>query len=203
MNRAAVAADFDDPSLSPATSWIPPGILGFDPAAKQPPYDLAAAKAFFAKANLAATPVTLYYPRTPTQLFPNPALVAQEIASNLSDAGMTVGLVPLDATGIPAGEPGGALTLGVIATDCGEPDDLMAPLVAAWHDPGFAAIASNGRATVAENTRAMVYRNLDAFIAENAGAVPLVHPARAAGVSAIETEPLNSPLLPPTQSPSK
>ena len=192
VNRAAVAADFDDPSLAPATSWIPPGLLGFDPSTKQPQYDPAAAKALFAKAGVAATPVTLYYPRTPTQLLPNPATVAQEIASNLADAG----LAPLDETGIPGGEPGGALVLGVAANDCGEPDDLMAPLVAAWHDPGFAAIASNGRATVAEKTRENIYRNLDAFIAANSGAVPLVHPARAVGVSEIETVPLDSVLLP-------
>lgn len=195
IDRGAIARGFGDPRVRPARGFFLPTMLGDDPAIVPVTHDLRAARALLASA--AATPITLYYPATATALLPDPDGIAHEIQNDLSAAGLSVTLSATDTVAIPANLAGGALALGVVEAPSGDPDELLAPLAATWHDPDFSAGVARGRATIDEAARGTVYRQLDALITARSAAVPLAYPARVSAASARATVRLDSALLPP------
>jgi peptide/nickel transport system substrate-binding protein len=195
LDRRAIALRFG--SVTPARGWFLPGMLGDDPANGLPSRDIASARTTFAHANLGNVPVTLYYPADGNALLPDPAGLAQAIASDLGKAGLSVAIQPIAATQIPPTGPGGAMAIGVVEAPSGDPDEAIAPLTASWHDAAFAALANQGRSTMDESARASIYRQIDDLIESASAAVPLAYPARSSAVSARATGPFNAPLLPP------
>ncbi len=195
LDRTSIALRFG--SLTPARGWFLPGMLGDDPASGLPRRDLASARTAFAHANLGGTPVTLYYPTDGNALLPDPAGLAQAIASDLAKAGLPVVIQPIAATQIPPSGPGGAMAIGIVEVPSGDPDEALAPLSASWHDAAFATLANQGRTTIDEGARGRIYRQIDDLIESASAAVPLAYPARSSAVSARALGPFNAPLLPP------
>jgi len=195
LDRKAIAANYGDPAVRPARGWMPPGMLGADPNVTQLAYDPHAARSLLERAGAAHARLTLYYPATASALLPDPSAVAQQIQSELTGVGLVVSLQATDATELPSSS-GGALALGIVAADSGDPVDLLAPLAGSWSDPAFVAGATQAATTIAERQRAQIYRRLDQLIADRVAAIPLVHPTRAAAVSTRATVRLDSALLP-------
>lgn len=176
-----------------ANDFLPPGMLGDDPALRAYPHDVARARALLAQAGLPHGFATdLYYGTAPRPYLPEPQRVAEALAAQLRDAGIRVTLQPFEwgvfLAKIRDGEA--PMTLIGWTGDDGDPDNFLYTLLdrdsavkgsaqnySFWRDPRFHALMVAGQTTVDPRRRAALYRSALALVRDQVPIVPLVHTA--------------------------
>lgn len=175
-----------------ADRWLPPGMLGDNPAVKAYPHDVAKAKALLAAAGYPhGFATTLSYPTSPRPYLPDPARVAETIQANLKQAGIEVTLAPSELGVFLAKVRHGEHDMCLIGWtgDNGDPDNFLYPLLdedsahkdgtaqnySFWRDPAFHQLMLAGQRTVDEAKRKAIYQQAVVMVHDQAPAIPLVH----------------------------
>jgi peptide/nickel transport system substrate-binding protein len=199
--RQAVAYALDLPAMASglyskgavvADNWIPPGMLGENPAVKAYPHDVAKARALLAAAGFAhGFSTTLSYPTAPRPYLPEPQRVAETIQAELKQAGIEVTLMP-DEFGVFLDKvKHGRHEMCLIGWtgDNGDPDNFLYPLLdqdsahkdgtaqnySFWRDPNFHTLMLAGQRTVDPAKRKAAYQQALVMVHDQAPAIPLVH----------------------------
>ena len=132
LDVQAMAANLYSKGAVVANTWLPPGMLGDNPAVKAYPHDVAKAKALLAAAGFPhGFTTSLSYPTSPRPYLPEPQRVAEAIQADLKAAGIQVTLQP-DELGvfldkIRHGEH--EMCLIGWTGDNGDPDNFLYPLL--------------------------------------------------------------------------
>lgn len=175
-----------------ADRWLPPGMLGDNPAVKAYPHDVAKAKALLAAAGYPhGFATTLSYPTSPRPYLPDPARVAETIQANLKQAGIEVTLAPSELGVFLDKVRHGEHDMCLIGWtgDNGDPDNFLYPLLdedsahkdgtaqnySFWRDPAFHQLMLAGQRTVDEAKRKAIYQQAVVMVHDQAPAIPLVH----------------------------
>jgi peptide/nickel transport system substrate-binding protein len=192
LDIPAMAANLYSKGAVAANTWLPPGMLGDNPAIKLYPRDIAKAKALLTAAGYPhGFATTLSYPTSPRPYMPEPERVAEAIQANLKDAGIDVTLVPSELGVFLDKVRHGGHDICLIGWtgDNGDPDNFLYPLLdqdsahhdgtaqnySFWRDPAFHKLMLAGQATTDENKRRAIYQQALAIVHDQAPAIPLVH----------------------------
>jgi peptide/nickel transport system substrate-binding protein len=95
IDRSAMVKTIMSGHASVATGLFTPSVLDYDKTRKAPTFDLTQAKKDLAASGYDGSAINMTYP---TSVLVNADLVAQAVASFLSDLGVKVNLIPLDYT---------------------------------------------------------------------------------------------------------
>lgn len=176
-----------------ADNWMPPGMLGDNPAVKAYPFDISKAKAELAGAGLPnGFETNLFYPTVPRPYLPEPERTARAIAAQLGAIGIKVDLQPYEwgtfLEKVHNGEH--AMCLVGWVGDNGDPDNFLYTLLdrdaahrpnaqnySFWRDPQFHDLMIAGQTTSDSAKRAAIYQKATALIAEMVPAIPIAHMA--------------------------
>ncbi|MEO7040417.1 MAG: ABC transporter substrate-binding protein, partial [Candidatus Elarobacter sp.] len=175
-----------------ADNWIPPGMLGENPAVKAYPRNIAKAKALLAAAGFPhGFSTSLSYPTAPRPYLPDPARVAEAIQANLQEAGIEVTLQPSEFGVFLDKVKHGQHEMCLIGWtgDNGDPDNFLYPLLdqdsahkdgtaqnySFWRDPAFHQLMLAGQRTVDDAKRKAVYQKALVMVHDQVPAIPLVH----------------------------
>lgn len=192
LDLPAMAADLYAKGAVVANTWLPPGMLGDNPAVKAYPHDVARAKALLAAAGFPhGFATSLSYPTSPRPYLPEPQRVAEAIQANLKQAGIEITLQPSELgvflDKIRHGEH--EICLIGWTGDNGDPDNFLYPLLdqdsarkdgtaqnySFWRDPAFHRLMLAGQQTVDEAKRRAIYQQALVMVRDQAPAIPLVH----------------------------
>ena len=197
--RQAVAYAIDVPAIVKAFygegamvagNWLPPGMLGTNPAVKAYPHDPAKAKALLAQAGFKNGFATdLFYGTAPRPYMPEPQRIAEAIQANLRSVGINVTLQPFEWAVYLSKIKNGEHPMCLIGWtgDNGDPDNFLYPLLdkdsavkggqnySFWRDDRFHALMIAGQTTIDEKKRAQIYADAVKMVHDQAPAVPLVH----------------------------
>lgn len=191
LDLGAIARSLYGPTAVVAGGFLPPGMLGDDPALRAYPHDVARAKALLAKAGFPhGFSTELYFGTAPRPYLPEPQRVAEAIAGQLRDAGITVTLEPFEWGVFLAKVRDGEHPMCLVGWtgDNGDPDNFLYTLLdrdsavkgsaqnySFWRDPAFHALMTAGQRSVDERTRSGIYRRALALVHDQVPVVPLVH----------------------------
>lgn len=192
LDVQAMAANLYSKGAVVANTWLPPGMLGDNPAVKAYPHDIAKAKALLAAAGFPhGFTTSLSYPTSPRPYLPEPQRVAEAIQADLKAAGIQVTLQP-DELGVFLDKiRHGQHEMCLIGWtgDNGDPDNFLYPLLdqdsarkdgtaqnySFWRDPAFHRLMLAGQRTVDEAKRRTIYQQALVMVHDQAPAIPLVH----------------------------
>lgn len=191
LDLEAIARGLYGPDAVVAGDFLPPGMLGDDPSIRAYPHDVARAKALLARAGFPHGFTTaLYYGTAPRPYLPDPERVAEAIAGQLRDAGITVTLQPFEWGVYLAKIRNGEHPMCLIGWtgDNGDPDNFLYTLLdrdaatkgsaqnyAFWRDGRFHALMMAGQRSLDPQARAAVYREALGLVHDQVPVVPLVH----------------------------
>ena len=174
-----------------ADNWMPPGMLGENPAVKIYPFDVAKAKAELAAAGFpTGFETSLIYPTVPRPYLPEPEQTARRIAAQLGAIGIKVDLQPYEwgrfLTKVHNGEH--AMCLAGWVGDNGDPDNFLYTLLdqdaahrpnaqnySFWRDAKFHELMIAGQTTADNAKRKAIYQQATALISEMVPAIPIAH----------------------------
>ncbi len=193
LDLGAIARGLYGPEAVVADDFLPPGMLGADAGLHAYPHDVARAKALLARAGFAhGFSTSLFYGTAPRPYLPDPERVAEAIAGQLRDAGITVSLQPYEWGVYLAKIRNGEHPMCLIGWtgDNGDPDNFLYTLLdrdaaakgsaqnyAFWRDANFHALMMAGQTTLDPAVRAAVYRRALRLVHAQVPVVPLVHTA--------------------------
>jgi peptide/nickel transport system substrate-binding protein len=192
LDLQAMASDLYAKGAVVANTWLPPGMLGDNPAVKAYPHDVARAKALLAAAGFPhGFSTSLSYPTSPRPYLPEPQRVAEAIQANLKEAGIEVTLQPSELGVFLDKVRHGEHEICLIGWtgDNGDPDNFLYPLLdldsarkdgtaqnySFWRDPAFHRLMLAGQQTVDEAARRLIYEQAVEMVHDQAPAIPLVH----------------------------
>ncbi|BDE06347.1 ABC transporter substrate-binding protein [Vulcanimicrobium alpinum] len=192
IDKEAMVAHLYAKGAMVANDWLPPGMLGDNPALKAYPHDVARAKALLAAAGYPhGFSTTLSYPTSPRPYLPDPPRVAETLQSDLRAAGIEVTLQPSEFGVFLDKVRHGEHELALIGWtgDNGDPDNFLYPLLdqdsarkdgtaqnySFWRDPAYHELMLAGQRTNDPAKRAAIYRKALVMIHDLAPAIPLVH----------------------------
>ena len=191
LDLGAIARGLYGPDGIVANTFLPPGMLGDDPSLRAYPRDVAHAKALLAQAGLPhGFSTELYYGTAPRPYLPDPQRVAEAIAGQLRDAGISVTLQPFEWGVYLAKIRNGEHPMCLIGWtgDNGDPDNFLYTLLdrdaatkgsaqnyAFWRDPRFHALMIAGQTELDSAARAAIYHRALRMVHEQVPVVPLVH----------------------------
>lgn len=191
LDLGAIARGLYGPDASVANTFLPPGMLGDDPALRAYPRDLGRARALLAQAGFPhGFSTSLYYGTAPRPYLPDPQRVAEAIAGQLRDAGITVTLQPFEWGVFLAKIRNGEHPMCLIGWtgDDGDPDNFLYTLLdrdaarkgsaqnySFWRDPRFHALMLAGQTSLDPRRRAEIYRRALRMVHDDVPVVPLVH----------------------------
>jgi peptide/nickel transport system substrate-binding protein len=197
--RQAIAYAIDIPAIvhafyptggMVADEWIPPGMLGNNPAVHAYAQNIAKAKALLAAAGMSKGFSTeLYYGTAPRPYMPEPGRVAEAIQADLRQIGINVTLQPFEWAVYLSKIKNGEHPMCLIGWtgDNGDPDNFLYPLLdkdsavkggqnyAFWRDEHFHKLMLEGQTTIVESERAKIYAQAVQLVHDEAPAIPLVH----------------------------
>jgi peptide/nickel transport system substrate-binding protein len=198
--RRAVAYAIDIPAIvhalyGPGTSvgdnWIPPGMLGANPAVHIYPHDVAMAKKLLAQAGYANGFVTnMYLPTAPRPYMPDPLRLAEAIQADLEAVGIHVTLEPYEFGVFLDKVQNGEHAMCLIGWngDNGDPDDFYYPLLdqdsavkgsaqnySFWRDPAFHRLMLAGQRSANDAERRTIYAAAAQLVHDQVPAIPLLH----------------------------
>lgn len=204
-----------------AGNWLPPGMLGVNPAVKAYPHDPAKAKALLAQAGFKnGFSTDLFYGTAPRPYMPEPQRIAEAIQANLRSVGINLTLQPFEWAVYLSKIKNGEHPICLIGWtgDNGDPDNFLYPLLdkdsavkggqnySFWRDERFHTLMIAGQTTIDEKKRALIYAEASKMIHDQAPAIPLVHTtvpfamkATVGGVIARPDSILNFELMKPTR----
>jgi peptide/nickel transport system substrate-binding protein len=193
LDLSAIARGLYGPEAVVADDFLPPGMLGADAGLHAYPHDVARAKALLARAGFPhGFSTALFYGTAPRGYLPDPQRVAEAIAGQLRDAGITVTLQPFEWGVYLAKIRNGEHPMCLIGWtgDNGDPDNFLYTLLdrdaavkgsaqnyAFWRDPRFHALMVAGQTTIDPEARAVIYRRALHLVHDEVPVVPLVHTA--------------------------
>ncbi|MBV8601740.1 MAG: ABC transporter substrate-binding protein, partial [Candidatus Eremiobacteraeota bacterium] len=197
--RQAIAYALDIPAIVKAfygkgavvaDQWLPPEMLGSDPALKAYPRNVAKAKALLAQAGFAhGFSTDLFFGTAPRPYMPEPQRIAEAMQANLKEAGINVTLQPFEWGVFLEKIKNGDHPMCLIGWtgDNGDPDNFLYPLLdkdsavkggqnySFWRDDAFHALMLRGQSTIAEGERAKIYARAQRMVHDVVPAIPLVH----------------------------
>lgn len=191
LDLSAIAHGLYGPDGIVANTFLPPGMAGDDTSLRAYPHDVGRAKALLAQAGLPhGFSTSLFYGTAPRPYLPDPQRVAEAIAGQLRDAGISVTLQPFEWGVFLAKIRNGEHPMCLIGWtgDNGDPDNFLYTLLdrdaaakgsaqnyAFWRDPRFHALMIAGQTTLDARARAGIYRRALRMVHEQVPVVPLVH----------------------------
>ncbi len=191
VDSNAIAKGLYAPGTVVAGNWLPPGMLGENPAVIPYVRDVVKAKALLKAAGFPTGFSTdLYYPTAPRPYMPEPQRLAETLQAQLKEIGINITLQPYEFGVFLSKVRNGEHQMCLIgwSGDNGDPDNFMYPLLdqdsahkgtaqnySFWRDPKFHALMLAGQNTVDEAKRAHVYMQANAMIHDQVPAIPLIH----------------------------
>lgn len=191
LDLQAIVKALYAPGSQVADNFIPPGLLGVDPARKAWPHDIAAARSLLAAAGYPhGFATTLSYPTAPRPYMPEPQRLAEAIQAQLKEVGIRVTLDPLEfAVFLRKVRTGGHdMCLIGWTGDNGDPDNFYYTLLdqdaavkgqaqnfAFWRDPEFHRLMLAGQSNTDDTQRDAIYRQAGGLVHDQVPVVPIVH----------------------------
>jgi peptide/nickel transport system substrate-binding protein len=187
IDRQAIVDGVFSGFATPASQFLPPGMLGYDDAVREfQPYDVEAAKRLLIAEGVGQFELELWYMDVARPYAPDPRREAESIANDLGKLGITVILRTIDFTSYRDRFKSNQLQAWLYGWtgDNGDPDNFLCVMFCnmgqngAWGDASAQETVRTLRSAVQETDplrRAELYRSATRLIQKSVPAVPLVH----------------------------
>jgi peptide/nickel transport system substrate-binding protein len=191
LDLPAIVRGLYGPGAAVANDFLPPGMLGDDPSLRAYPHDPARARALLAQAGFPhGFSTSLFYGTAPRPYLADPQRVAEAIAAQLHDAGITMTLQPFEWGVFLAKIRNGEHPMCLIGWigDNGDPDNFLYTLLdrdaatkgsaqnySFWRDATFHRLMLEGQTALDRGSRAAIYRRALRLVHDDVPVIPLVH----------------------------
>lgn len=185
IDREAICNDLLQGTATPAKSFIPEGLLGYDENRAEYEYNPEKAKQLLAEAGY-PDGITIDFPQS--SKYPFKVKIATAIQDQARQAGITLNVEQYDGSAYNDMANGGQVELGVgnWYVDYVDPDGLIYQTFSrnnttskssSFYDSAeFNALLEQGRTTLDENERAEIYQQADYILtAQDYAAIPVCH----------------------------
>jgi len=198
VDIGAIVQALYGPGTVAAGGWLPPGMLGDDPALHPYARDPVRARALLRDAGFPhGFATSLSYPTAPRPYMPEPQRLAETLQADLRDIGITVTLQPFEFGVFLQKVQNGEHEMCLIgwSGDNGDPDNFLYPLLDAdsafkpnaqnysfWRDPQFHRLMIAGQTETDDAKRRPIYREAARMVHDLVPALALVHTAVPVGL---------------------